>query len=55
MVYSLEDWDQLVTTAFPQPSRGLAAEIQRVVIRPLDLTIRRKAGSESMVETIEIA
>lgn len=55
MVHSLEGWDQRVTTAFPQSSGRVAAEIQRVLIRPLDLTIRRKADSESKIETREIA
>jgi len=55
MVHSLEGWDPVVTTAFPQPSRRAAAKIQRVLIRPFDLTIRRKADSESRVETSKIA
>ena len=55
MVHSLEYWDQVVMTAFPQSSREAAAEIQWVLIRPLDLTIWRKADSESKVETGKIA
>ena len=55
MVHSLEGWDQVVATAFPQSSRRALAEIEWGLIRPLDLTIRRKADSESKVETRKIA
>lgn len=55
MVHLLESWNQVVTTAFPQSSRRSAAEIERVLIRPLALTIRRKADRESKAETREIA